>query len=167
MNRILLGKFGKTHGVKGWVNVHTYTEFPEDLVSYSHTWWIKVRSDWSTLTITDHMLHNGQLLVKVDTLDTPEEAKRLTNQDIYLPRDILPAPEEGEFYWVDLEGLTVIDQHANTLGTIDHLFNNGAHSIIAIRSKTAPELLLPYIKDVVVSVDLEKKEMHVKWEASE
>ena len=74
----------------------------------------------------------------------------------------MPPSKPGEYYWVDLEGLKVATVDGVELGTISHLFNNGANDVIAIKGER--ERYLPYTPDVVREVDLDGGRMVVDWD---
>ncbi|MGO4780617.1 ribosome maturation factor RimM, partial [Lysobacter sp. 2RAB21] len=59
------------------------------------------------------------------------EAMRGT--EIYVPRAVLPPPKDGEYYWVDLEGLRVATTEGVSLGTVSHLFATGANDVLVAR----------------------------------
>ena len=159
--KIIIGRFGKTYGIKGWLRVISFTDPPENILEYSDLQ-LENKNTWGPITITEYKLHSGQIIVKAKGYDDPETAKTLTNRKIAIERKQLPAIEQDEYYWTDLEGLTVIDQHDHELGKIDHLFATGANDVLVIRGDK--EYLLPYIDDVVKMVDLANAQMIVDWE---
>jgi 16S rRNA processing protein RimM len=80
----------------------------------------------------------------------------------------LPAAKPGEFYWLDLIGLQVINQQGVELGVVDHLMETGANDVLVVRDKKQAnkEQLVPFVIDKFVkSVDLENKTILVDWDA--
>ena len=67
---------------------------------------------------------------------------------------------------MDLEGLSVIDQQEKALGTVQGLFNHGASDVMIVQNDIG-ETLLPFIDDVIKSVDFETKTIRVDWDMSE
>ena len=45
----------------------------------------------------------------------------------------LPPPKPGEYYWVDLEGLRVVNVEGVDFGTVSHLFATGANDVLVAR----------------------------------
>jgi len=71
--------------------------------------------------------------------------------------------KEGEFYWADLEGLSVVTSDAVDLGVIDHLFETGSNDVMVVKGDR--ERLIPYIwRQVVLDVDLAAGRMLVEWD---
>lgn len=79
----------------------------------------------------------------------------------------MPKLGEDEYYWSDLIGLSVINEDGENLGVIKNLFETGAHEIITVKpSKDSiddEERLIPWHKDIVLQVDLDKQTMLVAW----
>lgn len=67
---------------------------------------------------------------------------------------------KGEYYWSDLEGLTVINKFGKKLGIVDHLIATGSNDVIVLENNT----MIPYTKNVILEVDLEEKIIKVDWE---
>ncbi|MDQ2993347.1 MAG: ribosome maturation factor RimM, partial [Pseudomonadota bacterium] len=108
-------------------------------------------------------MQHTDIIAHIADCDDREEAKRYTNKEISVPAEVLPELEDDEYYWSDLIGLTVIDQHEVTLGVVDSLFATGANDVMIIKAGDE-EKLVPYTKEAIVSVDLEKQIIRVNWE---
>lgn len=162
-NLIVVGRFGAVHGVQGDIRVLSFTEHPLNLLEYL-PWQIMLRGKPQAIEILQHKLHGEQIVVKIKDYDNRELAKTLTNQDIYIRRDQLPTLEDDEIYWSDLVGLKVVDQRQQTLGTIKSIENYGASDLIILAES---DVILPYIDDVVLNVDMEQGVMQVHWEVDE
>ena len=137
-------------------------ETPEDIFQYQP--WSLVNG--TVLEFETHRPHSNELLVKLKGINSPEEAKKLANKEFSIPRNQLPPPTEGHYYWMDLEGLSVIDQQEKALGTVQGLFNHGASDVMIVQNDIG-ETLLPFIDDVIKSVDFETKTIRVDWDMSE
>ena len=76
----------------------------------------------------------------------------------------------GEFYWHQLEGLKVINQHDQLFGRVSHLLETGANDVLVIKADSESiddrERLIPYLMDSVIrEIDLENETIQVDWEA--
>ena len=82
---------------------------------------------------------------------------------IAVERDQLPETAPDEYYWTDLEGLSVVCQDGTELGRIDHLLETGANDVLVVQGER--ERLIPYIPGQVIrQVDLENGRMVVDWD---
>ena len=92
-----------------------------------------------------------------------EQATTLVGTQIFVSRDQLPATEEDEYYWSDLEGLEVKTTTGELLGRVDRLMETGANDVLVIRGNR--EHLVPFIQgQYVTRVDLEDGMIEVDWD---
>ena len=76
----------------------------------------------------------------------------------------LPAPAEGEYYWIDLIGCAVRGQNDAALGSVSALDDHGAHPILIVVDGER-ERLVPFVGDYIVAVDLDARLIRVDWHA--
>lgn len=158
-----MGKIGKPFGVKGWVKVTSYTDPIDQLLAYS-PWYHqhKPSADWQPLAVDDAKAQGKGLVIHIKDSNTPDMARLYTNQLIAIERIQLPALAAGEYYWCDLEGLTVSNQQGHVLGVIDYLFTTPSNDVMVVKGEQLH--YIPYIKDdFVMDIDLEKGGMVVAW----
>lgn len=162
---ITVGKIGSTYGIQGWLKIFSYTEFGASILEYA-PWYISSdQSHWEPIEIEDGRLHNNSIIVKLKDINTPEAARLFTGKTIAIRREQLPDLKKDEYYWSDLEGLTVINQRGEILGTVIYLIETGSNDVLVVKLANNKEEAIPYLPgSVVLSVDLEKKEIHVNWE---
>jgi 16S rRNA processing protein RimM len=160
---IIIGKFGSTYGVQGWIKIHTYTEFGPTILDYK-PWYIDRKKDsWTPINIESGRLHNNGIIVKLNGINTPEEARLFTGLNIAIPRSQLPQLQENEYYWSDLIGLSVINQNGEMLGKVIYLMETGSNDVLVVKGEK--EHAIPYLLGkVVTKIDLNKQEIHVDWE---
>jgi len=83
-----------------------------------------------------------------------------------VPRSSFPTPDDGEFYWVDLIGLSVANREGAALGAVVGLIETGPHCVLRIQpaDPKAEEVLVPFVDAYVDRVDRESKLIHVDWQ---
>jgi len=74
----------------------------------------------------------------------------------------MPQNQEGEFYWNDLIGMEIFHRDARKLGVVTKILETGANTVLVVQGDK--ELLVPFIEDVIVSVDLKARMVIVEWE---
>jgi 16S rRNA processing protein RimM len=74
----------------------------------------------------------------------------------------MPALNEGEHYWSDLEGLDVFTTKEKYLGVIDFIFNNRSNDVLAIKNDNKYSYLA-FIKDNITLV--QNKKIIIKHES--
>lgn len=162
MKQIIIGRFGKVHGVKGWIRVISFTESQENILDLQ-PWLIKKHENLQSIDIEESRVLSDKILVKIKGVNDCETAKMFTNINIIVDREQLPFLPAKQYYWTDLEGLTVIDQSGKELGIVDHLFATGSNDVIVVKDKNK-EILIPYLKNVIIKIDLKNKLIKVDYE---
>ncbi len=159
---IIVGKIGAPYGVKGWLKITSFTETIGDILNYG-PWLLQENQEWKPIEVSDGRLHGKGIVVKIAGFDTPEHARLLTGKTIAVDRSQLPILDKQEYYWSDLEGLTVINQNGEVLGKIIYLIETGSNDVLVVKGEK--EHAIPYLPDEVVkSIDLTEKVMHVSWD---
>lgn len=157
---IPVGKIIGTHGIKGMLKVHSFSGNLESLQA-AHTVTLKSKEgklqEFGIKSVTPHA---GKLMIGLKGLDDINLVLPLVGSEICLLRSQLPKPEDNEYYWCDLIGLTVTTVDGIELGTIADIFETGSSDIYVVRGAER-EYLIPAIADVISSVDLEGGRMLV------
>jgi 16S rRNA processing protein RimM len=162
---IIVGRFGSPYGIKGWIKVISFTDPTEKILDYS-PWQINQEGKWQLINIVTGKLHGKNIIVSIADCTNPEQVRVYTNCEIAVERSQLPEPAEDEYYWVDLLGLTVINTQQEILGKVERLFETGANDVLVVTdAKTGKQRLIPYIKHVIIEVNLAAKRIIVNWES--
>lgn len=161
---LIIGRFGAPHGIRGEIKVFSFTR-PETNVFNFEAWYIKKQGEWLPLTHTSKKTLKDGFVVAIEGYNDCDVVRELTNIEFAIDKTALPTLAPDEFYWKDLEGLSVKNTEGHLLGQIDHLFETGSNDVIVVRSPQGKKILIPYLfHDTVLKVDLETGEMTVDWE---
>lgn len=165
---VVVGKLMSPFGVKGWIKLYSHTQPVENIASY-HPLWIKQGDRWRPFNLEHVQRHGKGLVAKIKGCDTRDQTPAYIGCELAIKREQLPALEQGDYYWAQLEGLKVITTAGEFLGIVDHLFETGSNDVLAVHpaagSIDQQERLIPYLwEDVVTAVDLERGEMTVDWD---
>ncbi len=161
--KIIVGRFGKPFGVKGWIKVNSFTDPPENILLYD-PWLISLDKNWQEIEVEEGKVHGQAILAKLAVCNTPEEAKAYTHKDIAVSRSQLPELEQDEYYWSDLEGMSVVNTQGTELGQVAYFIATGANDVMVVKAEK--EYLIPYLSSVIISVDQEKRVIIVDWDES-
>jgi len=170
-NLVNVGRISGAFGVKGWIKIVSHTEPKENIVHYS-PWKLKTRHGVKTFEVDEYKFQNQGIIVHFKGIDDRDSAAEFMRADIAIERWQMPPLEEGEFYWHELIGLAVIDEsrgHSLRLGKIKDLVETGANDVLVVApcefSIDDKERLIPYVPELyVTSVDIEQKEIKVRWD---
>lgn len=163
-SKIIIGKFGAPFGVHGWIKVNSFTDPVDDILSYK-PWYIEEGHDnWVELNITDSKVHAVGVVVQLPDYDDRDEVRVYSNKKIAIEKKQMHKLPKGEYYWEDLFGLAVINQQNEKLGTVEKMLPTGANDVLVVM-EGKKERLIPYIKSVILNIDLDKKEILVDWDS--
>lgn len=149
--RICLAKITTAHGIKGQVKLHVYTEDPQSLEDYGPLFTSETGT--ATLKITLASPMNKFWLANIEDIADRTAAEKLRGTELWVDRDKLPAPEEGQHYHADLIGLPAQDDQGSEIGKIIAVVNFGAGDLLDIQPPDASSFYLPFTKDYVRAVN--------------
>jgi 16S rRNA processing protein RimM len=98
--------------------------------------------------------HKGRFVLKIDGVDTIDEAEAYRGLEIRIGEEELAALPEGSYYHHQILGLRVEDPSGRPLGRAERLLETGAGAPVLVVGKGAEETLIPLAADFV-EVDLE------------
>lgn len=160
--RILLGRVVGSFGVRGELRLESWTE-PRSAIFRYLPWTLRVGAEERVVVDAKGRDSGRSLIATFPGVADRDAAQALVGAEIHVPRSKLPAPKPGEYYWVDLEGLTVATVEGVALGAVSHLFSTGVNDVLVVQGDR--ERLIPFIDvDVVKSVDFEARRIVVDWD---
>jgi len=158
---IVIGKVGRTYGVQGWLKVNSYTSPADNILDYDQ-WLFQYKGQWQTIPDVELQQHGQGIIIHFTGVDNPEEAQQYVNMPIAITHDQLGKLPEGEYYWCDLEGLTVINENGIELGTVERLMETGANDVLVVKGEE--KILVPVVKgQVLKDVNLAEGRILVDW----
>ena len=178
-----VGRIQGAWGVKGWIKVQPFSQDPQALFS-SKRWFLKPPEGpaarpaaaavhpWPGLLRVVQAREQGDgIVAAIHDLNDRDAAEALKGGRIFVARSSFPTADEGEFYWVDLIGLAVVNREGVLLGDVTGLIDTGAHSVLRVRPREAPadkpaesvERLIPFVDAYVDRVDLPGRRIDVDW----
>ncbi len=159
---ITIGRVLGAFGVRGWVHLASFTS-PENNLFTLAPLYLSQGQTTRPIHLKAHQAHQKAWVAQFDECTDRDIALAWRGAYIQVSREQLPPLPDNQFYWVDLEGLEVINMKNETLGYVDHLFNTGANDLMAVK-KDGKEIYIPFIPpDVVKNIDIENKVITVDW----
>ncbi len=155
-----MGRIAAPFGIKGWVKVQPFSDDSGTLMDFE-SWRVgrgEQQMHYSVEAIQDH---GNALVAKLAGIDDRDAAYALRGQEISVARSALPPPEENEFYWSDLIGLSAVNREGVELGKVDSLMETGAHDVLVVKGKR--EHLIPFVDRFVGKVDVAACRIEVDW----
>lgn len=155
--RIIVGRVGAAHGIRGELRIIPLTDFPERFTALRE------------VMVGDELLHiesvkpqGKNFLMRFREYAVREDAQRLTGRLLTVARAEAAPLDEGEYYVFDIVGLTVYDEEDNELGTVENVLRTGSNDVYAVRSEDGREILIPALRKVVRAIDVAGGRMTVR-----
>ena len=155
--RIVIGRVGAAHGIRGELRIIPLTDFPERFAALRE------------VMVGDELLHiesvkpqGKNFLMRFREYAVREDAQRLTGRLLTVARAEAAPLDEGEYYVFDIVGLTVYDEEDNELGTVENVLRTGSNDVYAVRSEDGREILIPALRKVVRTIDVPNGRMTVR-----
>ena len=165
---VLVGHISGAFGIQGWVKIRPYSA-DADAMFNARQWWLN-KPELHEIACLEVKPHGEDVLARLRGVADRNAAEALKGSTVSISRQSFPPLEDGEFYWVDLMGLSVQNLQGEVLGVIRDLMDNGAHPILRVAAAEVPEAelhkherLIPFVDQFVKQVDLQGKSIQVDW----
>ena len=163
MGRVVIGAVTGSFGVKGWVKVRSFTDPPENILSYL-PWRLEGPGRCTDCQVRSGNLHGHDVVVvAMEGVSTREEAQALKGLQVVVDRGCFPPPAPGEYYRVDLLGVTVRNLQGRVLGSVKDVMSTGANDVLVVLGER--ERLIPFVQPQIIrEIDLQSGFIEVDWD---
>ena len=161
--KIFLGKITGVHGIKGWLKIQSFSSPPENILNYSQ-WIINNQGEEDFYSLEQGRKQNNKIVVKLEKIEDRNTAESLINSKIQILRSDLPKLSNENYYWSDLEGLSVLSSEDKVIGKIESLIETGANDVIVIITSKDERVLVPFVMhEIVKEVNVELNYIKIDW----
>jgi 16S rRNA processing protein RimM len=159
---IIVGRFGRPHGIKGLITVISFTEPRENILRYA-PWYTHAKNTWQPVKLLRVDVTNKSILAQIEDLREREQVALLTNVEIAIRRDQLPTLESGQYYWHQLVGMLVINAQGESLGSVIEIMPTGSNDVLVVEGEK--RYLIPYLlEQFILGVDETNRQITVDWD---
>ena len=153
---LIVGKCTGAHGVFGDIRFMPLIDDPSCLEAVSAGFLCTDKQEMiREVQIRSWKFAVGKMYLRLEHIDSPEEAKKLSGLFLCVDRAALPALPQGRYYIMDLIGSQVVDESGAVLGQLRELLQTGANDVLLVSRKGKRDLLVPYLHSVVKAVSVE------------
>ncbi len=160
---VLLGRIVGVHGVRGELKLESYTEPRMQIFRYQ-PWLLRSASGERKIDACHGRTQGKGIVAELPGIADRDAAAALVGAEIWVMRSVLPAPQLGEYYWSDLEGLEVVTVEGVSLGKVSHLVATGANDVLVVKDAKRERLIPFLIGQFVMKVDFEAASLTVDWD---
>lgn len=154
-----VGQIVNTQGIKGDIKVLSLTDFPDDRFKKGQELYLfKTKDDVKpidSVTVTTARVQKGTFILHLQGFDNINDVESFKGMFLKVSSEQLDALDDGEYYYHEIVGLKVIDVENQEIGTVSEILPYGPNDVWVIKRDGQKDLLIPYIKQVVLNVDVE------------
>lgn len=157
-NLIRVGVITSTHGIRGEVKVFPTTD---DLNRFKKLKDIILDTgkEQIHLEIEGVKFFKQIVILKFKGIDNINDIEKYKGKDLLVTRENAVKLEKGEYFIFDLIGCNVITEEGQQLGELTEVLQTGANDVYVVKTNDGKEILLPYIKECILNVDIEQKQI--------
>jgi 16S rRNA processing protein RimM len=155
---VAVGRIARAHGVHGEVAVLVLSEVPERFADGA----VVSLEDGRALTVSSTRSHGGRLLVRFREVPDRTRADALRGAMLYVPESSSPPLPAGSWWDHQIRGCALETEGGRVLGTIGDVIHTPANDVWSAVDDAGTETLIPVLRDVLVSVDVEAKRIVVR-----
>ncbi len=162
--QLRVGRLTKAHGLKGAIKIELFTDAPERRFTPGSVFSLQVptSSPWhgKTIELLELKWYNSHPVAFFTGISDRSEAETLIKAILWIDHDMDEASDE-EDAWFDhqLVGLAVIRDGVR-VGTLTHVEHFPAQDLLTVTTSSG-DVLVPFVKAIVASVDIEAGTMTV------
>lgn len=153
MGRVAIGKIKKSHGVKGFFRVYSFSGESEHFAALKEVY-LLLNDRYTRCRVDIVQTDSMGVRLKLEGVDTPEQAKKLTGAEIWVENEWACPLKEGEYYASDLYHFRVC-QSGEEIGRVSGLLEGNGEVFLEVPSKTGKPLLIPFKEVFVNDVDID------------
>lgn len=151
-----IGVISSTHGIRGEVKVFPTTDYPEQFEKLESVF-LDTGKEMRKLEIQKVRYFKNMVIVKFCGYDNINDIEPYKGKDLLITREQAVPLEEGEFFIADLIGSRVVTEEGEELGILDDVLETGANDVFSVKKADGKELLLPYIDECILEIDVDEK----------
>lgn len=159
-DKLQVGVITTTHGVRGEVKVFPTTDDSNRFKRLKEVI-LDTGKELITFEIEGVKFFKNLVILKFKGIDNINDIEKYKQKSLYVTRENAVRLRKDEYFIADLIGLEVVNEDKQTIGTMKDVIETGANDVYVIEMNDGKELLIPAIKQCILDVNLENKQIKV------
>jgi 16S rRNA processing protein RimM len=151
---VTIGRIVRPQGRKGEVVVQSLSDRPDRFPSLRQAFVAGESGSARPVQVRDAWPHKGRFVLKLEGVDSIDDAERYRGLDLRIPEEDLSALPEGSYYHHQLRGLRVDDAGGREIGRVAEVMETGGEAAVLVVHGANGETLIPLADAFVRAVDL-------------
>lgn len=153
-----VGVISSTHGIKGEVKVFPTTDDVNRFKKLKKVI-LDAGKEKIDLEIESVKFFKQFAILKFKGIDNINDIEKYKGKDLLVSRENAVPLEENEFFICDLIDCMGYDEEGNEVGTLTEVLQTGANDVFVFKTAAGKEILVPYIEQCVISIDVANKKV--------
>ena len=151
-----VGQIVNIHGIKGELKVYPLTDDSKRFRKLKNVYidGIERKISWCKIM-------PKTVILKIEGVDTPEEAFKLKDKYMEIKREDAVKLEENRYFVADIIGSTVIDENGKEIGKVFDVIFTGSNEVYWVKGE-GEDVMIPALKSIVIDVNVEEKLIVIK-----
>lgn len=168
-----VGRIADAWGIKGWFKVLAFSSDPQVLFA-AKEWFLQPPEKGARpfagtvlLPVKQARVHSDSIVATSPEVADRNAAEALRGARIFVAREHFPQAEDGEYYWVDLLGLNVLNREGVALGVVRDLLSTGPQTVLVLSCEEdgkERERMIPFVDAYIDKVDLPGRTIVADWQ---
>jgi 16S rRNA processing protein RimM len=159
-----VGEVVNTHGIRGELKVVPHTDFADQRFAPGSRLSLQREGvpGGVQAEVESSRSHKNVYIMKLKGFENINEVEKFKGCLLKVTAAQREPLQKGEFYYTDIIGSEVVTEEGESLGQVTEILRPGANDVWVVELKDGKELLLPYIDDVVLDVNVRAKRVTVR-----
>ena len=153
-----IGVITRPHGVHGEVKVFPMTDDVKRFKKLKKTL-VENGAAHEELMCISAKFFKQFVILKFEDHDTVESVEKYRGKGLFVTRADAVKPGKDEYFIADLIGIEAEDDEGMIKGRITNVIQTGANDVYEILCEDGKELLVPAIRECILSVDIKAGKM--------
>jgi 16S rRNA processing protein RimM len=156
---IAVGRLVRARGNRGELIAEIYSSHP-DRADHLKQVSLELEGRRINAVIDEVWYHDGKPVLRFAGIDSIDEAEAWAGADILVPESERVALEDGEFYYADLIGCSVVGE--KPVGVVIGIEEFGGPTLLKVKSPDGKEILIPFAKAICRQIDVAGRKIVVE-----
>lgn len=159
--QLQVGVISSTHGIHGEVKVFPTTDDVNRFKKLKRVF-LDTGKEQILLEVQNVKFFKQFAILKFKGIDNINDIEKYKGKSLLVNREDAVALDRDEYYIADMIGMDVYTEDENLFGRLKDVMETGANDVYIIDSKEHGEVLVPAIKECILSIDIEEGRMTIR-----
>lgn len=155
-----VGVITSTHGIRGEVKVFPTTDDNNRFKKLKECF-IEFKNELVLVKVKGCKFFKNMVILHFEGIDNINDVEKYKQCKLFVDREHAVPLDEDEYFMTDLIDMQVVTEDDEMVGTLKEIIPTGANDVYVVVDENGKELLLPAIKECILSVDVELRRMRV------